>query len=117
MKSALTNMVCHFLAITLMIVPFQTSQAGMIGVDQVNSIATAQVDRNLVLSYLNRSQTVNEFQALGVDAQAAKDRVAAMTDEEISTLAGKINAAPAGADGLVAVILVVFFIWYFAFRK
>jgi len=117
MKSALTTMICRFLAIALMMLPFQTGQASMIGTDQVNSAATVQVDRNVVLNYLSRSQTVNEFQTLGLDAQAARDRVAAMTDAEVSALAGKISAVPAGGDGLIALILVVFFIWYFAFRR
>ncbi len=117
MVSALKNITCRFLAIALMMLPFQTGQAKMIGMDQVNSAAAAQVDRNVVLSHLSRSQVVNELQTLGVDAQAAKDRVAAMTDDEVSALAGKINAVPAGGDGLIALILVVFFIWYFAFRR
>lgn len=117
MKSALTTMLCRFLAIALMMLPFQTGQASMIGTDQMNSAATVQADRNVVLNYLNRSQTVNELQALGLDPQAAKDRVAAMTDDEVGTLAGKINTLPAGGDGLVLLVLVVFFIWYFAFRR
>ena len=117
MKSALANMICRFLAIALMMLPFQTGQATMIGTDQVNPAATVQVDRDVVLNYLNRSQTVNEFQTLGLDAKAASDRVAAMTDDEVGALAGKINAVPAGGDGLVLLILVVFFIWYFAFRR
>jgi hypothetical protein len=42
-----------------------------------------------------------------------------MTDDEVGTLAGKIRAMPAGGDGtgLALVIVVVFVIWYFAFRK
>jgi hypothetical protein len=119
MKSALTTMICRFLAIAMMMLPFQTGQASMIGTDQVNSAATVQVDRNVVLNFLSRTQTVDQFQTLGLDAKAAKDRVAAMTDDEVSTLAGKINAVPAGGDGsgLVVLILVVFLIWYFAFRR
>lgn len=119
MKSTLTNMLCRFLAIAMVMLPFQTGQASMIGTDQVNSAAAVQLDRNVVLNYLSRSQTINQFQALGLDAQAARDRVAAMTDDEVSTLAGKIHAAPAGADGggLALLVLVVFFIWYFAFRR
>ncbi len=120
MTSVLKNMICRFLAIALMMLPFQTGQASMIGTDQVNSAATVQVDRDLVLNYLSRSQVANEFQSLGLDPQAAKDRVAAMTDDEVSTLAGKINALPAGGDGgtgLIALVLVVFLIWYFAFRR
>jgi len=117
MKSAFANMICRFLAIALMMLPFQTGQASMIGVDQVNSSAAVQLDRNVVLNHLNRAQTVNEFQSLGLDAHAAADRVAAMTDDEVSSLAGKINAVPAGGEGLVVLILVVFFIWFFAFRR
>jgi len=118
MKSTLTKMLCRFLAIAMVMLPFQTGQASMIGTDQVNSAAAVQLDRNVVLNYLSRSQTINQFQALGLDAQAARDRVAAMTDDEVSTLAGKIHAAPAGADGgLALLVLVVFFIWYFAFRR
>ncbi len=117
MNSTFKKLLCRFLAVALITLPFQTGQASMIGTDQVTAAATVQADRNLVSSYLSRSQTVSEFQALGLDAQDARDRVASMTDEEVRSLAGQINAAPAGGDGLVVLILVVFFIWYFAFRR
>jgi hypothetical protein len=119
MTSAFKKMICRFLAIALITLPFQTGQASMIGTDQVSSAATVQLDRSIVLNYLSRSQTVSDFQALGLDAKTASDRVAAMTDDEVGTLAGKISAMPAGGDGtgLALVIVVVFVIWYFAFRK
>jgi len=117
MNSAFKKLLCRFLAVALITLPFQTGQASMIGTDQVTAAATVQADRNLVSSYLSRAQTVSEFQALGLEAQDARDRVASMTDEEVRGLAGQINAVPAGGDGLIAVILVVFFIWYFAFRR
>lgn len=117
MNSTFKKLLCRFLAVALITLPFQTGQASMIGTDQVTAAATVQADRNLVSSYLSRSQTVSEFQALGLDAKDARDRVASMTDEEVSSLAGQINAVPAGGDGLVVLILVVFIIWYFAFRK
>lgn len=118
MKSIATNLICRFLVVALMMLPFQQAQAGMIGTDQLVSAATVQTDRNTVLNLLSRANTISEFQALRVDPQVARDRVAAMTDEEIHTLAGKLNAVPAGGDGGIALlILVVFFIWYFAFRR
>jgi hypothetical protein len=116
MHTALTRMICRFLAITLLVLPFQSVQAGMIGTDQAAPAASGQTDRNTVLNYLSRAQTVTEMQSLGLDAQSARDRVAAMTDAEVGTLAGKINALPAGGDSLVVLVLVVFIIWYFAFR-
>jgi len=116
MHTALTRMICRFLAFALLVLPFQTGQAGMIGTEQAFPAASGQADRNTVLNYLNRAQTASELQTLGLDAQSAKERVAAMTDAEVSSLAGKINAAPAGGDSLVLLVLVVFLIWYFAFR-
>ena len=117
MTSTLKNLLCRFLAIAMLMLPFQTGQAGMIGTDQAIAAASSQTDRNVVLNFLNRSQTVNEFQALGLDAGAARDRVAAMTDAEVGTLAGKINAVPAGGDGVVVIILVALIVWYFVFRR
>lgn len=117
MNSAFKKMLCRFLAVALITLPFQTGQASMIGTDQVAAVASVQSDRNLVSTYLSRSQTVSEMQTLGLDAQDARDRVAAMTDEEIRTLASQISSAPAGGDSLVVLVLVVFIIWYFAFRK
>ncbi len=118
MNSALKKMICHLLAFALIMFPFQSAQAGVITTDQVVSAATASLERTAVLNFMSRSQTVNEFQAQGLDPQAARDRVAAMSDAEVSMLAGQINALPAGADGgLALLILVVFLVWYFAFRR
>jgi hypothetical protein len=114
MTSVFKKMICRFMAIVIMVAPFQTVQAGMIGTDAVNAAATVQADRAVVVNYLTRAQTVSEFQSLGMDPQQAVERVGAMTDAEVGALAGKINTAPAG--GLVTLILVVFLIWYFAFR-
>ncbi len=108
------------LAVAIFIVPFQTSHAGMIGTHQAASTSTssaAESNRNVVLNYLQRAQTVSDFENLGLDADVAKVRVAAMSDAEVGSLAGKINAVPAGSDGIVLLVLVVFFIWYFAFRS
>jgi len=115
MKATSFNLFCRFLMVALLTLSFQTSQAGMIGVEQLVASTSVQSDRATVLNLLSRAETVNELQALGLDAQIAKDRVAAMTDDEVKTIAGKMSAEPAG--GIIALILVVFFIWYFAFRK
>ena len=64
MKSLTVNLICRFLVVALMMLPFQQGQAGMIGTDQVVSAATAQADRNTVLNLLNRSRTASELQAL-----------------------------------------------------
>jgi hypothetical protein len=116
MKSAMFRMICHLLTVSMLLMPFQTIQAGMIGADQAAAAASAQADRASVLSLMNRSDVASQLQTLGLDPQTAKDRVAAMTDEEVRSLAGNLNSLPAGAwsDGWTwaAVIIIAVVIWY-----
>src|SRR5258706_10808281 len=120
MKLSLKRMLCSVLVIAMAMLPFQSGQAGMIGSDLVVASAASQADRTTVTNFLNRADTASQLQSLGVDAQSAKARVAAMTDAEVASLAGKINSMPVGADSgagtLLLVVLIIWAIWYFAFR-
>jgi len=108
-------MICRFLVVSMMLLPFQTIQAGMIGTDQIASAASAQTDRAAVLSLMSRADVASQLQTLGLDPKVAKDRVAAMTDEEVRSLAGKLDSLPAGATSgwvWVAVIIIAVVIWF-----
>jgi hypothetical protein len=99
--------------------PVQFAQAGMIGTDQVAS-AASQTDRNTVLQFLGRAEVTSQLQSLGVDSASVKDRVAAMTDQEVQSLAGKIQSMPAGADSTGVVILLIVVaavVWWVWFRR
>ena len=115
MKFAAIRMICRFLVLSMMLLPFQTIQAGMIGTDQIASATSAQTDRAAVLSLMSRSDVASQLQTLGLDPKVAQDRVAAMTDEEVRSLAGKLDSLPAGAtSGWVwaAVVIIAIVIWY-----
>jgi hypothetical protein len=117
MTSTMKKTTCRVLVVSLLALSFQTARAGMIGADQA---AAAQSDRATVVSVLNRAETAAQLQAMGVDPQAARDRVGAMTDQEVHALAQDIQTAPAGAMsgwGWAAVVIVAAAIWYFAYRK
>lgn len=119
MTSTMKKMTCRALVISLLALSFQTAKAGMIGADQAAAQA-AQSDRAAVMSVLNRSETVAQLQANGVDPQAARERVNAMTDQEVHALAQDMQTAPAGAMsgwGWAAVVLVVALVWYYAYRR
>jgi uncharacterized protein YlxW (UPF0749 family) len=105
------RMICRLLIASVMVLSVQTARAGMIGADQATSAAGAQSERNTVLNALSRSDVTSELKALGVDSQAARDRVAAMSDEELRSLAGKMNSLPVGGEGLVVVVLLVLLIY------
>lgn len=89
----------------------QTAQAAMIGTEQVAQASTAR-SANDARSQLNdafaRADVQARLQALGVDSRDARERVAALTDDEATRLAGEIDKAPAG--GIIEVILFVFFV-------
>jgi hypothetical protein len=61
-----------------------------------------------------------QLQSAGVDPLAARERVKAMSDQEVHALAQDIQSAPAGGMsnwGWVAVVLIAALIWYYAIRK
>jgi len=85
------------------------AQAEMIGTLQAVEASTRAQDLAAVSSALARDQVRAQFVAFGVDPAQVETRVAALTDSELRTLAGKIAEAPAGADAL-AVIGIVFLV-------
>lgn len=96
MKSTLMRMVSRLLVISMFVLPFQGAQAGLIGTDQA-VYGTTHVDRAMLAGALDRPEVVAQLQVMGLDASTAKQRVAAMTDEEVRTLAGNLDSLPAGA--------------------
>lgn len=113
MKSAWAKTICRLLVVLMVWTPYQVAHAGMIGTDQV-ATTSSQVDRSAVLSFVSRADVASQLQSMGLDAASAKDRVAAMSDAEVSYLAGRINSLPAGADtaGIILLILVIAAIWW-----
>lgn len=112
---------CRVLVVSLLALSFQTAGAGMIGTDQAAAGTGAAAQRSMVMSVLDRAETAAQLQAQGIDPALARERVAAMTDQEVQQLAGDMQTAPAGAGlnagGWLAVIIIAGLIWYFAFRK
>jgi len=112
MTSASAKAVCRLLIALAVWTPYQIAQAGMIGTEQI--VQASQAERGTVQNFVSRSDVAGQLQAFGLDPANARDRVAAMTDDEVRYLAGRINAAPAGADlaGLLLLIVVIAVIWW-----
>jgi hypothetical protein len=96
--------ICRLLIALMIWAPYQLASAGMVATDQTMPASTGA----------DRTALVSELQAFGIDPASARERVAAMTDQEVRTLAGEIASAPAGGvygEGIVFIILVSLIIW------
>lgn len=90
-------------------VPLTPAPTALIGTEQA---AAAQPGRALLAQTLARADVIAGLQARGVNVDAARDRVAALTDAEAAQVATQIDQAPAGGDvlGVIVTIFVVLLI-------
>jgi hypothetical protein len=89
----------------------QTVQAAMISAEQVaESTVTNEGNQNrtLIVAALSREDVQAALIARGIDPAQAKDRVAALSDEEASMVASQLDTAPAG--GIIGAIVLVFLV-------
>ena len=78
------------------------------------SAAQSQAARTTLAGHLSRAGVADQLQAFGVSPQDAQARVAALSDAEVTALAGRLDSLPAGADvGIPLLILAAFFFWRF----
>lgn len=114
MKSFFARLLCRLLVLCMFATPF-TVNAGIIGTDQAQATASQSAGvRDRVLNFVERSDVRSQLESLGLSPERAKDRVNALTDQEVAQLAGRIDALPAGADGgsLLLLILLGVLIWW-----
>jgi hypothetical protein len=115
MKSSFAGAVIRLLIALMIWTPYQIAQAGMIGTEQIVQQSSAG-DRNTVLNFVNRADVTGQLQALGIDPSNAKQRVAAMNDEEVRYLAGQVQALPAGGTDawvwVVVILLIAAVVWW-----
>ena len=83
--------------------------AAIIATDQV----AASAGRDQVKSFLNRAEVRDRMQSLGVNPQAARDRVDALSDDEVARLASRLDQLPAGGTDVLGVALIVFLVLLF----
>ena len=59
---------------------------------------------------LDRADVQSRLEGYGVKAADVKARVAAMTDDEVAQLAAKIDGLPAGGEGIIGALLIIFIV-------
>ena len=86
------------------------AHAGMIGTEAVVNAAQTQQYRERLHSALSRDDVQAQFLARGVDPAQVQARVDSLTDEEMQTLATNMDQLPAGGDGVVGALVLIFVI-------
>lgn len=71
------------------------ASAGAIATEDAAADARSQTERERIKALVGRPEVAKQLQALGVPPEDAQSRVDAMTDSEVRTLAGRIEALPA----------------------
>ena len=85
------------------------AQAGIVGSTESMATGNASDARSKLEALLARDDVRAGLAARGLSAEQAQARVQSMSDEEVASLAGRIDQAPAGGD-ILGVVFTVFII-------
>jgi hypothetical protein len=118
------RLICRILIASMIFLPFSVN-AGMIGTGQATASAQDLANRDKVRDFAARESVSGQLQAMGISSSTANERIAAMTQEEINTLAGKIDSLPAGAMspawgwtiGILIVAGIIYSVWGPGFKS
>jgi hypothetical protein len=82
------------------------AHSSVVGTEEV-LVAADGAQRSKVEAFLHREDVQKALEAHGLSAQAALDRVQAMSDAEVQQLAGRVDQVAAGGD-IVGVFFTIF---------
>lgn len=86
------------------------AQAAVIGTQQALAVEQRAALLDEVQAKLAREEVRRALVELGVDPRQAQQRVAALSDQELAQLNGRLDDLPAGGDGALALIGAVFLV-------
>ena len=92
--------------------PYQSARAGVIGTQEYLTTLDRDAALARIDAVLAREEVRARLEQYGVDPIAANERIAALTDEELSLLATELEDLPAGGSllGVAGVVFIVLLI-------
>lgn len=84
------------------------AHAEMLGTRTMLDSQARQAKVEHVREMLSQDRVEQQMIALGVDPADAKTRVASLTDAQLAQVEGKLETLPAGGDGVLVVLGIVF---------
>ncbi|QAU33707.1 PA2779 family protein [Janthinobacterium sp. 17J80-10] len=83
--------------------------AAIVTTEEAMASSGSSGERDRVASFLSRDDVRKSLEAQGVDPQAAIERIATLSDQEVQQLAARIDNAPAGGD-ILGILFTVFIV-------
>jgi hypothetical protein len=104
----LTKPVSHLVVAGLLALSIHlpAAQASLVGTETVINASQAQQNRERLHQMLNREDVKSQLIARGVDPSQVQARVDSLTDQEVQTLAAKMDQMPAGGDALGLLVFI-----------
>ena len=92
------------LVLFLEVGPLPVAHAALVSTEQVIQEGAAAENRARVMSFLAREDVRSEMEALGINPAEAAARTQALSDEEISRIANKLDATAVGGDAIAVIV-------------
>ena len=110
------NFISSILIACLSLLPF-TSQAGIVGTETTITLQQNISNIEKVKSFLSREDIIAKYESMGLSSKISKERVDALTQEEVDLVAAKIDSLPAGGwyitevGGVIIGITLIVIVW------
>ncbi len=86
--------------------------ASIVGTDVAIAQQQGDIDRAKLLAMFERDDLRDALIAQGVNPDNARERIAALSDEEVKSMVGQVDQLPAGGDA-VGVVIFIFLVLLF----
>lgn len=86
--------------------PIRPAHAELVSTNSIAAANQTESARQKLQRYLEREEVRAGLEKSGVDPAAASARIAALSDEEVAAIAGKIDSLPAGGELIGALVFV-----------
>ena len=93
-------------AFVVVLLPAPAAYAGMVGTADMLAVEQRTQLEGKIVDYLKRDEVREQLVRQGVDPAQVEARVAAMSDQEIQSLGGRIDELPAGGDFVGAAVII-----------
>ena len=116
------SLISSILIACISLLPF-TSQAGIIGTETTITLQQNISNIEKVKSFLSREDVIAKYESMGLSSKISKERVDALTQEEVDLVAAKIDSLPAGgwfiteAGGVIIGLTIIIVVWLMTRNK